>query len=283
MPTRRFLTLTTDFGHADGYVGAMKGAVYSVAPRLIVVDISHDVPPQDVMAAAFVLQTAAPHFPDGTVHLAVIDPGVGTDRRAVAARFTLDGRLFTFVGPDNGLLPLVLDGGEPDEAVVLDLPAAWRTATPSRTFHGRDVFGPVAARLASGAALASVGSPAGDLYRLHWPLPRTDDEGIVGMVIAIDHYGNCITNVTTEAVEQWSAGRDVTCYVGTEILRGILPTYGAASPGEALALVGSHGRLEVAVHGGDAATLLSVRRGDKVNLVFDSAVRAHSDPYVATA
>lgn len=282
-PTFRLLTLTTDFGTADGYVGALKGVIYSVAPAATLVDLSHEVPAQDVMAAAFVLQQAAAHFPSGTVHLAVVDPGVGTRRRAVAARFTLGGRAFTFVGPDNGLLPLVLDGGEPERAVVLDRPEVWRTAHPSATFHGRDVFGPVAARLAAGATLGEVGSPAGPLHRLHWPLPRTDRDGIDGMVIAVDRYGNCITNVTRESVEAFGAGRAVTCYVGTQILRGLQPTYGAVAPGEAVALFGSDGRLEIAVHNGDAATLFSVRRGDKVNLVFDGAYRAHADALAATA
>lgn len=277
------LTLTTDFGLADGYVGAVKGALYAVEPRLTLVDVSHQIAAQDVMAAAFVLQTAAPHFPDGTVHLAVVDPGVGTDRRAIAARFSLAGRRFTFVGADNGLLPLVLDGTPPDDAVVLDRPEAWRTPTPSRTFPGRDVFAPVAARLAAGAALASVGSPAGALAPLHWPLPRTDAEGIDGMVVAIDRYGNCITNITREAVDRWRGDRPVTVYVGSEILRGMHGTYGTGARGEPLALFGSDDRLEIAVRDGDAAALLSVRRGASVNLVFDSPLRASAHARAATA
>ncbi len=277
------LTLTTDFGLADGYVGAMKGALYAVEPRLMLVDVSHEIPAQDVMAAAFVLQTAAPHFPDGTVHLAIVDPDVGTDRRAIAARFSLGRHRFTFVGPDNGLLPLVLDGAAAGEAVVLDRPEVWRTPTPSRTFHGRDVFAPVAARLAAGAALADVGSPAGDLTRLHWPLPRTDAEGIDGMVIAIDHYGNCITNITRDAVDHWRGDRPVTVYVGTEILRGMHGTYATGGRGEPLALFGSGDRLEIAVRDGDAATLLSVRRGSSVNLVFDSTHRVPAHARAAIA
>ncbi len=272
------VTLTTDFGTADGYVGAMKGAIYSVAPDVRLVDISHDVPAQDVTAAAFVLQQAVPSFPDGTLHLVVVDPGVGTARRAIAARFSLGGRAHTFVGPDNGLLPLVLDGGEPEAAVVLDRPDTWRTPAPSSTFHGRDVFGPVAARLATGTALGAVGSPAGELARLHWPLPHTDRDGIRGMILAVDRYGNCITNVTRETVERWSDGRGATCYAGSQILRGLAPTYGAVARGEPLALFGSDDRLEIAVHGGHAASLLSLHRGDPVTLVFDGAFRA--EPHV---
>ena len=268
------VTLTTDFGLADGYVAAMKGAMLRVAPDVRLVDVSHGVGPQDVMGAAFTLAQALPHFPDGTVHLAVVDPGVGTERRAVAARVVrASGEAYSFVGPDNGLLSLLLAdpdaGGVLTGAVVLDRPEAWGCATPSATFQGRDVFGPVAARLALGAALADVGSPAGALQPLHWPLPITDDRGIDGMVLHVDHYGNCLTNVSRESVERLADGRAVTCYVGSAIVRGISATYAAVSEGEPVALYGSGGHLEVAVNGGDAAGLLSVRCGSKVSLIFD--------------
>lgn len=268
------ITLTTDFGTSDGYVGAMKGAIYSVAPTATVVDISHDVPPQDVTAAAFVLAQAAPYFPAETVHVAVVDPGVGTARRALAARIALGGRPCTFVGPDNGLLPLVLDGAAPEAAVVLDRPEAWRTPHPSATFHGRDVFGPVAAHLAAGMALGAVGSPAGDLVPLHWPLPHADRDGLRGMVLAVDRYGNCLTNLTREAIERWGGGRAATVYAGGAIVRRLAPTYGAVPAGEVVALFSSDDRLEIAVVGGHASDLLSLSRGDTVTLVFEGAPRA---------
>ena len=144
------LTLTTDFGTRDAYVAAMKGVILRRCPDVRLVDVTHEVAPQEVLEAAFVLREAAPYYPAGTVHLAVVDPGVGTARRAVALRH--GGHLF--VGPDNGLFALLLDGACPDELVALDRPAFWRTSEPSATFHGRDVFAPVAAHLAAGRPLA---------------------------------------------------------------------------------------------------------------------------------
>ena len=271
------VTLTTDFGLADGYVAAMKGAMLRVAPDVRLVDVSHAVAPQDVMGAAFVLAQALPHMPDETVHLVVVDPGVGTDRRAVAVRVEHDTehgvQAFTFVGPDNGVLSLLLAdpgcGGAVVGAVVLDRPEAWGRPDPPATFHGRDVFGPVAARLAAGASLGEVGSAIGALTPLHWPLPIADAQGIDGMVLHIDRFGNCLTNISREAVEGLGDGL-VTCYVGSAVVRGVSATYGSVAPGEALALVGSGGHLEVAVNGGSAAALLSVRRGATVTLLTDS-------------
>lgn len=275
------VTLTTDFGARDGYVAAMKGAMLAVAPALRLVDVTHEVPPQDVMAAAFVLRQAAPHFAEGAVHLVVVDPGVGTERRAVAAAFHLGGRRHTFVGPDNGVLPLLLDGTEADGAVVLDRPEFWGTADPSPTFHGRDVFGPVAAALASGTPLDELGSEAGALTRMHWPLPRRDEEGIDGMVVHIDRFGNCVTNITRADVEAYARGRPFKCYVGAAVVQRHLRTYGLTSPGEPLTLFGSSGHLEVAVNGGDAAALFSVERGAAVNLLFDGAGRPAPSPSFA--
>lgn len=279
------ITLTTDFGTADGYVAAMKGSILSVAPDVRLIDVTHEVPPQDVMAAAFTLRSAATTFPDGTVHLVVVDPGVGTDRAAVAARFTLEGRSHLFVGPDNGLLPLLLDGLDlPAPHVVrLDRPDWWRLPTPSATFHGRDIFGPVAAHLAQGVALDRVGSAMEALHSLHWPLPRTDAEGIDGMVLAVDHYGNCVTNISRSAYEAHVDARKAKCYIGSTILTGVAQTYSGAAIGEPVALFGSSDLLEIAVAGGHAADLLSISRGDSVNLVFEAAPRvspphAHAQP-----
>ncbi|MDT7856892.1 SAM-dependent chlorinase/fluorinase [Rubrivirga sp. S365] len=261
------VTLTTDFGLRDGYVAAMKGAMLAAAPDVRAVDVTHEVPAQDVMAAAFVLRGAAPFFPAGTVHLAVVDPGVGTLRRAIAARLVVGGTPCRFVGPDNGLLPLLADG-PPVEAVVLDRPGAWRTPVPSDTLHGRDVFGPVAAALAAGAALDDIGSPAGPLAPLHWPLPRVDAEGVEGMVLHVDRFGNCTTNIPREAL----AGRGgFKAYVGSSVLRRHAPSYGHVAAGEPLTLFGSSGHLEIAVNRGDAAALLSVVRGAPVSVVFEAA------------
>ena len=258
------VTLTTDFGLQDAYVGAMKGAMLSVEPTLRFADISHLIEPQEVLEAAFVLSQAMPFFPPETVHLAVVDPGVGTTRRPIAARL---GR-HTFVGPDNGILSLLLDGREPDALVVLDKPTYWRTPTPSPTFHGRDLFGPVAAHLAAGRHLNEVGTPTETFQHLHWALPIADEQGIQGWVLHIDRYGNCVTNIPHALLEQDPRSRRLKCYVGSVILEGLATTYADVPTGEPLALIGSSGYLEIGVNGGRAATLLTIRKGSPITLVF---------------
>lgn len=260
----QLLTLTTDFGLDDGYVAAMKGVILGIAPTLRTVDISHGITPHDVMEAAFVLRQAVPFFPPGTVHLAVVDPGVGTARRAVAAR--IGGQ--TFVGPDNGLFSLLAEGG-PEAVVELDRPAFWRTATPSRTFHGRDVFAPVAARLAAGLhALEEVGRPVEGLQRLQWVQPRADEQGVEGWVVHVDRFGNAITNIPEALLARRAAGRRVRAYVGSAILEGLHLVYADVPEGEPVALIGSGGLLEVGIRGGSASQLLSLQKGMPVQLVF---------------
>lgn len=262
-PVLPAVTLTTDFGLQDAYVAAMKGAMLRVEPTLRLVDVSHLVAPQDVMGAAFVLRQVIPFFPKGTVHLAVVDPGVGTARRALAARF----RGHLFVGPDNGLLALLLDDDDaPDAVVVLDRPDFWATPTPTRTFHGRDVFGPVAAHLAAGRALDEVGTPTDHHERLLWALPIVDAEGIEGWVVHVDRYGNCVTNVPGTLLD--GDGRPAKCYAGSAILDGIRGTFADVPPGEPVALVGSSGHLEIGVRDGDAATLLALHKGSRISLVY---------------
>ncbi len=258
----RLLTLTTDFGLDDAYVAAMKGVALSVNPNLRLVDVTHGIAAQDVMEAAFVLREAIPYFPPETVHLVVVDPGVGTERRALALRI---GDQY-FVGPDNGLFSLL--PGAPDEAVVLDNPDVWRSPTPSATFHGRDIFAPAAAHLASGRALTNLGSPAADIQRLHWVQPLADEQGLRGWVVHIDRFGNAITNVPADLLDAHRAGRSVKCYVGSTALDAVHTTYADVEPGEPVALVGSSGMLEVGVNGGDAARLLSIQKGIVVHVVF---------------
>ena len=258
------LTLTTDFGTRDAYVAAMKGVILSRCPDVRLVDVTHQVAPQEVMEAAFVLRGAAEHFPDGTVHLVVVDPGVGTPRRAVALRY----RDQLFVGPDNGVFALLLDQDLPGELVVLDRPAFWRVPEPSATFHGRDVFAPVAAHLAAGRHLADVGTPADKLASLHWALPITDEQGIRGWVVHIDRFGNCITNISRSLLRGRQNHRPIRCYAGSAALDGIRRTYGTVASGEPLALFGSDGFLEIAINAGNAAELLGIRKGAPVNLIF---------------
>jgi S-adenosylmethionine hydrolase len=270
------ITITTDFGTEDAYVPAMKGTMLSIAPDARFVDVTHAVAPQDVMESAFVLQTAQPYFPAGTVHLVVVDPGVGTERRAVALRHDDH----WFVGPDNGLFPLVFDGAAPDAAVELDRPEAWRTDAPSNTFHGRDIFAPAAAHLAAGRSLEDIGTPIDTLEPLQWARPIVESETVRGRIVHVDHFGNCITNIRRSTLAQAldldeDAAADsfppVKGYVGSTILEQIRATYGAVPEGEPLLLFGSTDFLEVGVNGGNAAELLDIRKGDSIEVVFSAS------------
>ena len=246
--TTRAITLLTDFGTADGYVGEMKGVLCAMAPEAQLVDVAHDVPPHDIDAGRLALARYWLRYPPGTVHLAVVDPGVGSDRAAIAVES--DGRFL--VGPDNGVLsPALL---HPDaRCVVLAVPAH-----ASATFHGRDVFAPAAARLAMGTALDSLGEPCVEPVMRRTPEAVRREDGLVsGVVITIDRFGNAITNLITR--------RGGTLHVGGRTLP-LLRTYSEAAPGEAMGLVGSSGLVEIAVRDGSAATVLGLRRGDEVLL-----------------
>ncbi len=260
----QLITLTTDFGTRDAYVAAMKGVILGIHPDVRMIDVSHDVQHADVMEAAFTLRRAYPFFPKGSVHLVVVDPGVGTNRRAIAVQH--DGHFF--VGPDNGLLPLLLGERDLLDVVELNRPRFWREHEPSTTFHGRDIFAPVAAHLSLGRSLEEVGTRISGLTPLHWALPITDEQGIQGWVVHVDHFGNCITNIPRELFEAVAGNRRVKCYVGTAILEGVEPTYGAVAIGEPLLLFDSSDHLEIAVSGGNAADLLGIRKGAPVNLLF---------------
>ena len=252
----RIITLLTDFGLEDGYVAAMKGVIAGIAPDADVVDVTHLIPPQDVASGRFRLLTVTPYFPPGTVHLAVVDPGVGTRRRAVAVRSSSGSLL---VGPDNGLLLGALEADPAVAAVELSEPRFWRMPAPSATFHGRDVFAPVAAHLARGVALELLGPAVAldSLVSVELPPWRPVPGGAEGAVQAVDRFGNLISNVpgtVLSAVGAWTAsiaGRTVTG-------RG---TYGDVPPGEALALVGSHGFVEIAVRQGSARNALEASIG----------------------
>lgn len=244
------ITLLTDFGTSDGYVAEIKGRLLRLAPDAGVVDVAHDISPGDVEAAAYVLGRTWRAFPEGTVHLAVVDPGVGTQRRALAA----EGGGHRFVAPDNGLLTFVTDRA-PLTAVALPVPEG---AAP--TFHGRDVFAPAAAALARGAAPATLGAPAGAIARLPWSAARRTATGAVGTVVHVDRFGTLVTNIPGEMIA--AAGRVLVGNRAVPIRR----TFGDVAPGEAVAFTGSGGTLEIAVRDGRAAAVLGVGRGTNIRI-----------------
>ncbi|MDB4908711.1 MAG: hypothetical protein JWO05_3495 [Gemmatimonadetes bacterium] len=240
------ITLLTDFGTADGYVGEVKGVLAKDAPQATLLDIAHDVPAHDVEAARLAVARYWRRFPEGTVHVVVVDPGVGTARRCLAVES--DGRFL--VGPDNGALsPALLFAGA--QAVSLAIPP---NASP--TFHGRDVFAPAAARLVNGAALATLGEWHPDPVIRRTPEPvRRADGCVVGQVITVDRFGNAITNILSLRVG------DV--LLGARVLP-LRRTYAEVAPGEPLAVVGSTGLIEIAVRDGSAAVLLGLARGAEI-------------------
>ena len=247
------VTLTTDFGTRDAYVAAMKGVILGIAREARLVDVSHDVAAHDITEGALALEAAVPFFPADTVHVAVVDPGVGTARRGLAV-VTEGAR---FVGPDNGLFTPFLEG--PWRAFELTAPE-YRLATVSRTFHGRDVFAPAAAHLALGVAPERFGPPVEDPVRLHWPTVRETHGAVAGTVLHVDRFGNLVTSIRASA---FAAFGEVTVRLAGRSVP-FVSTYGDLEPGQPGALVGGSGRLEVAVREGSAASRFRARRGTPV-------------------
>ncbi|MBI4409937.1 MAG: SAM-dependent chlorinase/fluorinase [Gemmatimonadetes bacterium] len=250
------ITLLTDFGTADGYVGAMKGVIASIAPEAVVDDVAHDLPPGDVRAAAWTLARYWRLYPAGTVHVAVVDPGVGSERRALAA--SCDGRLL--LAPDNGVLTRVFDEAPPAALVSIEDRRHLREPV-SATFHGRDVFAPAAAHLARGLPVADLGPAVRDPLLFQVPPPSREADSIHGEVVHVDRFGNLITNIPGE----WCAG-GAAVRVGQDTVGAVRRTYSDVVPGEALALVGSAGLLEISVRDGSAAERLGVGRGAAVEV-----------------
>lgn len=254
------ITLLTDFGTRDAYVASMKGVMLGITPDATIVDISHEIAAQDVIGGAWVLGSACRHFPRGTVHCAVIDPGVGSERRAVAVQAG-DWR---FVGPDNGLLMWAIAMAGRYEAVELVDPRYFRREV-SATFHGRDIFAPVAAHLARGVPLDALGPRIADLAPLPFPSPIVTTEAIEGEVVHVDRFGNLITNIDASSLELWGTETRATVEVGGR-RAPLRRTYQDAGPGELIALIESTGHVEVAVRDGNAAVLLEAGRGVAVTI-----------------
>lgn len=251
------ITLTTDFDLADSYVAAMKGVILSIASDVQIVDITHQIAPQDVRAAAWVLSTAAPYFPADTVHVVVVDPGVGSVRRPIA----IQAGETRFVGPDNGVFSLVLAAADRAAVVHLQNRAYWRP-TVSHTFHGRDIFAPVAAHLAAGAPLASLGPPIDDPVLLALARPDQSTSGALhGEIIHVDRFGNLVSNIPGG----WLAGREWTIRIAGQNLEGVHSAYADVATGQLVALVSSAGTLEVALCNGNAARMLAVAAGEPID------------------
>jgi S-adenosylmethionine hydrolase len=252
------LTLTTDFGMGGPYVAALKGVLLDLAPGTQLVDVCHTISPQNILEGGFVLAGVVDAFPKGTVHLAVIDPGVGTERRLIAAKVAEQ----WFVLPDNGLLTGVTRGRKPTEMWELTNPALQRSVV-SATFHGRDILAPAAAHLITGGDPAALGPRRTGFITLRNFEPTTDGSSFVGEVIYRDAFGNLITNITADHLA--SAPRDLWAIeIAGERIEGIVRTYSDRPTGTLIALVGSSGWVEIAAVNGDAARQLTAGAGTTV-------------------
>jgi S-adenosylmethionine hydrolase len=256
------ISLLTDFGIKDGNVGVMKGVIWSIAPEARISDLSHTIQPQNVREAALVLSRSVPYFPENSIHMVVVDPGVGTARRPMAARI---GPHY-YVGPDNGIITMLLEEAElkgwKTRFIHLDNPEYW-LPNVSYVFHGRDIFAPVAGHLAIGVPLKSLGTEFDDPVRLDLPRPQQTDTGWKGEVIHIDHFGNVASNIRVENLGDALKTMDkINVRVAGVEIHGLVNTFGERAVGELIALLGSTGNLIVSVVNGSALERLNVKIGD---------------------
>lgn len=261
MSQSKILTLLSDFGDKDVYVGVMKGVIAQINPNLTLIDLTHQIKPQNIVAARFCLMNAYGYFPQGTVHLAVVDPGVGSQRRTIAIKLA-QGYL---VGPDNGIFSGIISQNAVIAAVELTNINFWRVSQPSSTFHGRDIFAPVAAHLASGVSLQELGTQINPetLVKLDIGECREITNGVAGCIQYIDHFGNLVSNIPASYVQ----GKTWCVEVNGLQIPGCT-TYSDVEVGEVLALVGSHGCVEIAINGGNAQIQLQMKYLDNLQVLF---------------
>ncbi|MFN3533032.1 MAG: S-adenosyl-l-methionine hydroxide adenosyltransferase family protein [Candidatus Brocadia sp.] len=289
------ITLLTDFGNQDAYVGIMKGVIAGIAPFANIIDISHNIPPQDILSGAYLLATSYKYFPKGTIHVAVIDPGVGSQRDIIC----VDTRNYLFLVPNNGLLSLIVSE-EKTKNIIRVTNSKYFLPSPSNTFHGRDIFAPVAAHLSLGIKLQQLGVRIDQLDQLDIPQPDYNKKGqLEGQIIYIDRFGNLITNIKRERLEQYFLNliiphtppkssfkkggiyhgeekewlflyKTIKTTVGRKKIMGLSKTYTDVKPGEPLVLFGSAGFLEVSVNQGNARKYFRVDRGNKIMVEMGS-------------
>ncbi len=256
------ITLTSDFGLKDAYVAEMKGVILTINPKATVVDITHEVEKFNVQMGAFMLASAAPYFPKGTVHLAVVDPGVGTQRRAIA----IQTKQSYFVGPDNGILILAAKNQRIQHIYELTN-ADFMLSSVSGTFHGRDIFAPIAAHVDMGVKLQALGPEISNPVEPAFATIKRTEDSVTGMVLHVDRFGNIITNINPSQIPSESKIRIKVSEVWMEL--PLARTYAQAKPNEPIAVVGSHGFLEVALNQGSAAEKFAAKAGDKVEVALE--------------
>ena len=254
------ITLTTDFGYKDPFVGIMKGVIGGINPQARIIDLTHGIAPQEIVGAALLLHHAVNYFPRGSIHVAVVDPGVGSDRRPIL----IEARGNYFIGPDNGIFSLALRDEVPSRIVHLSNPAYHRMPV-STTFHGRDIFAPVAAHLSLGVDCTVMGEATGEFTRLPWPAVTATSNGLEGEIVYIDGFGNLFTSVGVEDLKALSSDRLEFTVCGV-VTQGLVTHYAAAAVGDFVALINSWGLLEIAVYRGNAQDRCGARTGDKIQI-----------------
>ena len=258
---RPVIALLSDFGTRDHYAGTMRGVMIGICPDLTLVDITHEITPHDVVEGALQLAASYRYFPAGTIFLAIVDPGVGSPRRGIAA----EAGDYRFVAPDNGVLTAVFREVPPKRVVELT-ERRYARPTVSRTFEGRDRFAPAAAWLAKGIQLSALGRPVTNYHQLEIPQADANETRLAGVVMLVDRFGNLVTNIDRRTFETFTHGQPVALQVAGHAVAGVVATYADIRAGEVCALFGSTEHLEFAVNGGSAAAALGVTRGAGVEI-----------------
>ena len=258
------IALITDFGIADWYAGEMKGAMLSACPGITIIDITHHIPPGDIRAAAFTLAACFRTFPEGTVFCVVVDPGVGSGRKAIAA----DTGNYLLVGPDNGALSWALSLTPPVSVRTIDNSDYFHRADVSATFHGRDIFGPVAAHLAKGIPFVAVGEETAEYVRIPFPQPVVTDVSIAAEVLAVDRFGNAVTSIGAALLSQLKKETVKLRFRGVEHIIAFGGYFQSVPHNEPLCYLGSAGYLEIGINGGSAAKSLGLTTGDPIELLL---------------
>lgn len=263
------VTLLTDFGVEDAYVGIIKGVVLSVNPSAVIIDITHHIEPQDLIQAAYTIKSAYNYFPEGTVHVIVIDPGVGSDRTIIALKMM--GHIF--LAPDNGVLTLLMNEGEIDSIVRIEN-ARYFLKSVSQTFHGRDILAPVSAHISKGVDIKKLGPLLDQQNLVHLDIkkPYISDNGeLVGTIVSVDHFGNCISNIDVNCLnkfEKAGSGRRLKTKIGENTIKGLSHSYAGVGPQSPLAIIGSFGYLEIGLNCGNAKRHFGVEKGDTITLKY---------------
>jgi S-adenosylmethionine hydrolase len=266
--TRPIISITTDFGTSDYDSGVLTGVIWSIAPQVRIAELTHEITPYNILEGAVILGRCTPYFPEGSIHIAVVDPGVGTQRRGLAARLGHQ----IFVGPDNGLCTLMVQQSRnenlPVEFFALDNPQYWLSDV-THIFHGRDVFAPVAAHLAAGVPLERIGTLINDPVLLGLPEPIRTENGWHGTILHVDHFGNLTSNLTTRHLP---ADSKIEIMILESKIINLHNTYGSAKPGELIALIDDSGVMEIAVSQGSAESSLHAGVGTEFDLFFKESV-----------